>query len=177
MPKMKKTETSTLGPIAALGLSGEGVVGSVVDPERHTKARMEAIKKIMDQANQTPGNASITQTFHSMNVVVLCVSCAHLVALCMLFIVANRTMYTHPYRRDMSAQVSERSAVVRTRGSYAISWFWNMDKIAESSNAETMFSVFHSRRSESMNSSHECLNLTSAGPTFVVFQSSDKGRP
>lgn len=79
----------------------------------------------------------------------------------MLFMVENWTMYMHPYERDMSAKVSESSAMERMAGLQAISWFVNIDRVADSNSAETRLSVFHSRRRESMNDSHEFLNLIS----------------
>ncbi|KAI6013287.1 hypothetical protein EDC04DRAFT_2956117 [Pisolithus marmoratus] len=44
MVKKQQVETRTRGTVVALELSGEGVDGLVVYPERHTKARMHVIK-------------------------------------------------------------------------------------------------------------------------------------
>lgn len=167
---------STLGPIAAVGLSGEGVDGSVVDPERHAKARMETIKKIVDQANHTAGNANITPTFHNTKMMVLRVSCAHL-AIYVLSIISNASMYRHAYKRDMNAQMRETSTVVRIRGSSATCGPWSIDRLAKNSGAERPFRIFHCRGSGLINNRHESVDLSNAGPTFSVVRSSEKDRP
>ena len=90
-------------------------------------------------ASQIAGIASSTHTFHRINVVVLAASygitkneeerrgktrftptSAHLVALYILLIVPNLTIYMHPYDRLIIAEVSERSAAVLMTGSFAI---------------------------------------------------------
>lgn len=95
----------------------------------------------------------------------------------------------------MSAQMRDKKAVLRTRGSSAALWIWKIVRMAlprsvsvsfdgrhshddahERRRAETTFNVFHSLSKESMNASHECLNRASAGDTAGGFQSSGKGR-
>ena len=111
----------------------------------------------------------------------------------MLRIVPNRTIYIQPYERLISAHTSDISAKVRVTGSPAASGIWKVVRIAlvhtsltaihpnsketthEASSADTRFSVFHSRKSESMNASHECLNRISAGETTGGAHSSGKG--
>ena len=112
----------------------------------------------------------------------------------MLLIVPNRTIKRQPKARLISAHTRDIKAAVRVTGSYAISGTWNMVMIAlqrresgtvvgfyqagmtdEQTRAETRLSVFHSLRSESMNSSQEFLNLARAGDTAGGVQSSGNG--
>lgn len=119
---------------------------------------------------------------------------AHVEARCILLIVPNRIMKRHPKARLINAHTRDMRATVRVTGSYAISGTWNMVIIAlqrrvsvhrpdlsdgemtdEQIRAETRLSVFHSLRSESMNSSQEFLNLARAGDTAGGVQSSGNG--
>lgn len=131
---------------------------------------------ITDQANHITGVASRTHTFHRIDVRVPCASSAQFEARFMLLIVPNRTMKRQPKARLINAHTRDMRAAVRVIGSYAISGTWNMVMIAEQMRAETRLSVFHSLRSESMNSSQEFLNLAKAGDTAGGAQSSGKGR-
>ena len=104
-------------------------------------------------------------------------------------------MKRQPKARLINAHTRDMRAAVRVIGSYAISGTWNMVTIAlqqsesewqadasrrettdEQIRAETRLSVFHSLRSESINSSQELLNLAKAGDTAGGAQSSGKGR-
>jgi hypothetical protein len=111
----------------------------------------------------------------------------------MFLIVLNRMMKRQPKERLINAHTRDTRATVRVIGSYAISGTWNMVMIAlqrrvsavldvsirettdEQMRAETRLSVFHSLRSESMNSSQEYLNLAKAGDTAGGVQSSGNG--
>lgn len=75
MTSKKTVEMSTLGLIAALQPSGEGVDGSVVDPEHHTNAKVEVVKKVMDHTPVTCQAMPIIPTCSMIRMRLLCPSC------------------------------------------------------------------------------------------------------
>jgi len=120
IPSANTAVTKARGIHSVLRGGGFELLGEV--PDVHTKAMIAVTNAITDQASQTAGSASTTQTFQRIYASEFCASCAQGDALDMLRKDENLRIYVQPYIRLQRAQTKEKSDAVRVTVCVAASY-------------------------------------------------------